>query len=741
MQKKIMFLLSAQLLILTAVFAQNIAINDNGVQPDTSAMLDISSTTKGFLIPRMKKVEKLSIPLPAEGLMVYQIGPDSIGFHYYDGAKWIWILNSMSTDTLYWSTKGNSQTNPASNFIGTTDNQPLLFKIKNTSAGYLNTSGNVFWGLNSGNVAATSFSNVAIGNAALTQSTDRSNLVAIGDSALYNNGVGATIPSHAVENTAVGSKSLYTNTTGHFNTAIGWHSMLSNISGSDNAAVGDEALAGNSTGATNTATGSASLYANTTGNSNTATGVQSLFHNISGNNNTSVGIYSLWSNRYGYSNVAMGVQTLTSNYDRSNLVAIGDSALYFNGLNVTQSFHATGNTAVGSKTLYNNTTGYQNTGNGYQSLFSNNSGFQNSAIGYQSLYSNNSGNHNSANGFQSLFFNTGNDNTANGYQSLVSNTSGNNNTASGIYSLWSNTTGYSNVAMGIQTLANNTFQSNNVAIGDSAMYFNGYAVVSSAEAIFNTAVGSKSIYLNKSGSGNTATGYQAMYSSVTGNNNTANGYQALVSNTSGNNNVAFGYLALRSNIAGKSNTGIGSGADVSSSAISNATAIGANSIVDNANSMAFGDANVTAWSFGRSRVLGGNALQVGFDATNGNGASLTTGGVWTNASDSTKKEAITKLDGAAILMKLKNLSVTRWRYRGTSEYHIGPMAQDFYQLFNVGTDNKTISSIDPAGVALRAIQEQQAEIESLKEELKKLKAEQAIKLESLETRMKVLEAK
>ena len=51
------------------------------------------------------------------------------------------------------------------------------------------------------------------------------------------------------------------------------------------------------------------------------------------------------------------------------------------------------------------------------------------------------------------------------------------------------------------------------------------------------------------------------------------------------------------------------------------------------------------------------------------------------------------------------------------------MAQDFYKLFNVGTDDKSISSVDPAGIALKAIQEQQEEIDLLKQEINLMKME------------------
>jgi hypothetical protein len=178
-----------------------------------------------------------------------------------------------------------------------------------------------------------------------------------------------------------------------------------------------------------------------------------------------------------------------------------------------------------------------------------------------------------------------------------------------------------------------------------------------------------------------------------------------------------------SNYGGTDNTAIGRAAGVNSPNLTNATSLGYAAYVSNSNSMAFGNSSVSAWSFGIPAVAAGNALQVGSTASNGNGARLTVGGVWTNASDSTKKEAITKLDGADILSRIKQLPITRWKYKGTEEYHIGPMAQDFYNLFKVGTDDKSISSIDPAGIALKAIQGQQEEIDLLKQQISLMKTE------------------
>ncbi len=69
-----------------SLFAQ-VSINDNGAVPDASAMLDISATDKGLLIPRMDSTDMANIPSPAEGLLVY--ARDKARFYYYDGSEWV----------------------------------------------------------------------------------------------------------------------------------------------------------------------------------------------------------------------------------------------------------------------------------------------------------------------------------------------------------------------------------------------------------------------------------------------------------------------------------------------------------------------------------------------------------------------------------------------------------------------------------------------------------------------------
>lgn len=67
------------------------------------------------------------------------------------------------------------------------------------------------------------------------------------------------------------------------------------------------------------------------------------------------------------------------------------------------------------------------------------------------------------------------------------------------------------------------------------------------------------------------------------------------------------------------------------------------------------------------------------------------------------------------------LHIDGWYYKGTNEYHIGPYAEEFYHTFNTGTDQHYISTVDPAGIALKAIQELNKQNENLKAENELLK--------------------
>lgn len=90
--KKTTAILSLLLLSLIAV-SQDILINDDGGVPDASAALEIRSTDKGVLVPRMLATERLGISAPAQGLLVFQTD-GLVGFYYHNGAAWDTLIGN-----------------------------------------------------------------------------------------------------------------------------------------------------------------------------------------------------------------------------------------------------------------------------------------------------------------------------------------------------------------------------------------------------------------------------------------------------------------------------------------------------------------------------------------------------------------------------------------------------------------------------------------------------------------------
>ena len=97
-------------------------------------------------------------------------------------------------------------------------------------------------------------------------------------------------------------------------------------------------------------------------------------------------------------------------------------------------------------------------------------------------------------------------------------------------------------------------------------------------------------------------------------------------------------------------------------------------------------------------------------------------------SDRNVKQDFAPVSPSQILEKVLQLPVSEWSYKfETTKRHVGPMAQDFYATFNIGTDDKHIAPIDEGGVALAAIQalNEKVEVRSQNAEvsIRKLEAE------------------
>jgi len=340
------------------------------------------------------------------------------------------VLTSMlmiNAHSQTWNLSGNSIS--SGNFLGTTNNQDLIFKRNNADCGYVSTT-NTNFGLSALPIPIyTGLYNSAFGTYALNGN-------------LYGN-----------YNTGIGAFVLTGNYTGNNNVAVGYSSMNLNDNGSENTAIGNYALEGINSGNRNVAIGH--LASN----------------NANGYNNVAVGYSSLFNNS-GYSNVAMGTHSLYNSIYGHNLVAIGDSALYHQTTNSNNFYF---NTAVGSKALYTNTIGYSNTGIGLNALFYNENGFENTAIGKLAMMSNTSGSSNTVIGTDALLVNlTGSYNTAIGQSTLITNVDGSYNVALGFGATNTNQSLNNNTLLGTYTYNN----------GDNSTAIGAYASVSPSDWVY-----------------------------------------------------------------------------------------------------------------------------------------------------------------------------------------------------------------------------------------------------------------
>ena len=138
-----------------------------------------------------------------------------------------------------------------------------------------------------------------------------------------------------------------------------------------------------------------------------------------------------------------------------------------------------------------------------------------------------------------------------------------------------------------------------------------------------------------------------------------------------------------------------------------------------------------------------STIVVGTTTSNGNGASLTIGGVWTNASSRTFKEDFSRVDAVGVLDKLVSMPVQTWFYKNDHDEgrHMGPVAEDFAAAFGLGADEKHIGSVDESGVAFAAIQGLNKKMESENAALKSENTTLHAQLDGVLARLSRLEAK
>lgn len=322
--------ISTALVALTALVANaqtGVAIGAGNPTAHASAVLDVQSTSQGFLVPRMTTAQRTAISSPAPGLMVFDITTNSPWYF----ANGIWQqVGTMAA----WGLAGNSGTDPNMHFIGTTDSNPLMFRSTGASAGHLTWSSTAF-GVSALNAVTSGSGVCAFGKGALSNLTSGNGNTAMGDNA----GGQITIGTN---NTAVGRQAMQNLTSGSNNTAIGQASMFTGL-GNENVGVGANSLSGNlnavfeknvalgfralysggsGTFARNTAVGHSALDG-TSASDNTAVGHRAMFNNTTGSQNTAVGVEAMMTTNTGFNNVAVGYASLKTNTTGSYHTSVG----------------------------------------------------------------------------------------------------------------------------------------------------------------------------------------------------------------------------------------------------------------------------------------------------------------------------------------------------------------------------------------------------------------------------------
>ncbi|GAA4152481.1 hypothetical protein GCM10022217_07340 [Chryseobacterium ginsenosidimutans] len=224
------------------------------------------------------------------------------------------------TANAQWSLSGNAGTNPPSNFIGTLDNQPLVFKTNNTEQMKITPSGRFIF-FNQGSIGQIWDKNLFFGGGVNSSSAALNTVFGIG--AFTQNTAGAG-------NTAVGANVMSLMTSGDGNTAVGSGAMRNSPSGLYNLALGVNALETFQSGNFNVAVGHAALGSNNlVGNNNTVVGVSTLRYLNSGTGNVAVGMESYRALATGSYNISLGFSNARYIVSGNNNILIGNNITPF----------------------------------------------------------------------------------------------------------------------------------------------------------------------------------------------------------------------------------------------------------------------------------------------------------------------------------------------------------------------------------------------------------------------------
>lgn len=312
-------LLTASTLLLSILTYSQVGINNQSPKStlDITAKTTDGSKPEGIIVPKLTgdqiKAGNAQYGSDQKGAILYATAAVTVsdsktvnitaeGYYYFDGSLWQKMGNAAAAAN--WSMTGNAGTDPATNFIGTTDARALVIKTNNNLSGYIGT---------------TVFDNLTLGiNAGKTNTTGNLN-VFMGTNAGFANTLGSS-------NVFMGPYAGTSNTTGNSNVFMGYNSGSSSTTGDGNSFVGTWAGNTNTTGGNNAFMGYQAGNSNTAGSNNTFLGYSSGRSNTTANNNVAVGNMAGQTITTGGNNTFIGTGADADTNNLTNATAIGYGA-------------------------------------------------------------------------------------------------------------------------------------------------------------------------------------------------------------------------------------------------------------------------------------------------------------------------------------------------------------------------------------------------------------------------------
>ncbi|PRP66355.1 hypothetical protein [Nonlabens agnitus] len=190
------------------------------ITPDASTLLEVSSSNKGVLLPKVAltgTTDVTTIANPAMGLLIFNtanVPGLNVGYTYWNGSRWSTFLD-ISTESSDWSLSGNELT--GNEFLGTTNEQSLQLRVNNNQIGLFAPNGGIAIGLNT---QAKDNNSIAIGTNAKAITSNQALAIGYGAdaSAFQSTSIGLGSKASQDRSLALGNNSA---ASGQNSTALG----------------------------------------------------------------------------------------------------------------------------------------------------------------------------------------------------------------------------------------------------------------------------------------------------------------------------------------------------------------------------------------------------------------------------------------------------------------------------------------------------------------------------------------